>query len=98
MLLIMAGLTVIPYVPKVANSKNSAKPLSKNVPKQFSTSNSSQRIEQNAVSIRVSTVDRSLPLQKVGRDDRAMAEGMYTSHFIILDFNTSSIFDRNHQQ
>jgi hypothetical protein len=76
----MASLTVILYVPKVAKSKTGTKPHSKNVPRQFNTFKSSQRIKQNAMSIRVSSVDRSVPFAKVDRDDNAILKGMPTRH------------------
>jgi hypothetical protein len=58
----------IPYVPKPTNEKYRSKPLCKNVPKEFSILDDSQRVARNPV--QVSVVDGDLPMQKVNRDNR----------------------------
>jgi len=70
----------IPYVPKPTNEKYCSKPLCKNMPKEFSIFDDSQRVERNLV--RVSAMDSDLPMQKVNGDDRIMVEGMLKQHIL----------------
>jgi hypothetical protein len=75
----MATLAFIPYVPKPTNQKCSNKPPWKNVPKEFSNSESSRQIEQNST---VTLVDSELSMQKVNGDDGVMVGGMITQHYL----------------
>jgi hypothetical protein len=61
---------------KPTNANPSSKPPCKNVPKEPSTFDSSQKIEQNSVPTRAPAMDNDLLMQKVNRDNEIMAKGI----------------------